>query len=239
MLEDLHRRVVLREPAALAQDRDAVADLDRLVDVVRDEDDRLANLLLEAEELVLQTCSHNGVDRSERLVHQHQRRVGRERAREADALALTTGKLRGETLRIGRIEPDELEQLGGARPDPRAGPAEQLRHRADVRLHRHVWEEADLLDDVADRAAQLGDVVVADLPAVDPDVTARERDQAIDELERRRLAASRRPDQHADLPCRHGQRQVVDRRALPARVDLRGFVEDELGRLGRHRGIFY
>src|SRR3954469_5463521 len=90
--------------------------------------------------------------------------VGAERAREADALALTTGKLRGEPLRVGRIEPDELEQLRGARLDPRAWPAEQLRHRADVRLHRHVREEAHLLDDVADRAAQLCHVVVADLP---------------------------------------------------------------------------
>ena len=47
-------RVVLGEHAALAQDRDPVADLDRLVDVVRDEDDRLAHLALEAQELVLQ-----------------------------------------------------------------------------------------------------------------------------------------------------------------------------------------
>ena len=102
-----------------------------------------------------------------------------------------------------------------------------------------MWEEADLLDDVADRAAQLGDVVVADLPAVDPDVTARERDQPVDELERRRLAAARRPDEDADLPRGHGEREMVDRSSVPAWVDLRGLVEDELGRLGRHGGIFY
>jgi hypothetical protein len=102
-----------------------------------------------------------------------------------------------------------------------------------------VWEEADLLDDVADRAAQLGDVVVADLPAVDPDVTARERDQPVDELERRRLAPTRRAHQHADLSCRHCEREVVDGRAVPARVDLRRLVEHELGRLGRHGGILY
>ena len=47
MFQDPLRRVVLREPAALAQDRDAVADLDRLVDVVGDEDDGLPQLLLE------------------------------------------------------------------------------------------------------------------------------------------------------------------------------------------------
>src|SRR5947209_11812625 len=39
--------VVLGEYAALAQHRDLVSHLDRLVDVVRDEDDRLADLALE------------------------------------------------------------------------------------------------------------------------------------------------------------------------------------------------
>ena len=109
------RRVVLGEPAALAENRDPVADLDRLVDVVRDEDDGLAQLLLQPQELVLQARAHDRVDRAERLVHQHQRRVRGERAREADALALAAGELRGEALRVGRIEPDELEQLGRAR----------------------------------------------------------------------------------------------------------------------------
>ena len=82
-VEDRRRRVVLREPTALAQDRDPVADLDRLVDVVRDEDDRLAHLVLQAEELVLQSRAHDRVDRAERLVHQHQRRVRGERTCEA------------------------------------------------------------------------------------------------------------------------------------------------------------
>src|SRR4051794_41907607 len=87
MLEDLLRRVVLGELSALAQDRDAVADLDRLVDVVRDEDDRLANLLLKAKELVLQPRSHDRVDRAERLVHQHPPRGWRGAAGEGPAPA--------------------------------------------------------------------------------------------------------------------------------------------------------
>jgi hypothetical protein len=44
---------ILNEPAG-AQDRDARAHLERLVDVVRDEDDRLAELVQDAQELVLQ-----------------------------------------------------------------------------------------------------------------------------------------------------------------------------------------
>ena len=65
---------VLLQVAALAEDGDAVAHLDRLVDVVGDEHDRLADLLLEAEELVLEAAAHDRVDRPERLVHEHDRR---------------------------------------------------------------------------------------------------------------------------------------------------------------------
>jgi hypothetical protein len=58
---------------------------------VGDEQDRLADLRLQAQELVLQAFAVDRVDRAERLVHQHQRGIGRERARNADALALASG----------------------------------------------------------------------------------------------------------------------------------------------------
>ena len=41
--------------------------------------------------------AHDRVDRAERLVHQHQRRVRGERARKADALALAAGELRRDS----------------------------------------------------------------------------------------------------------------------------------------------
>ena len=50
---------------------------------------------LQAQELVLQALAVDRVDRAERLVHEHQRRVGGERAGDADALALAAGELRG------------------------------------------------------------------------------------------------------------------------------------------------
>jgi hypothetical protein len=55
--EQLGRRGVLRQVAALLEHRDLVAHLDRLVDVVGDEDDRLADLGLQAQELVLQALA--------------------------------------------------------------------------------------------------------------------------------------------------------------------------------------
>ena len=70
-----------------------VAHPDRLVDVVGDEDDGLAQPPQDAEELVLQPRAHDRVDRAERLVHQQHRRVGGQRAGDADALPLAAGEL--------------------------------------------------------------------------------------------------------------------------------------------------
>ena len=48
--------------------------------------------LVQAQELVLEPVASDRVDRAERLVHQHQRRVGGQRAGEADALALAAAR---------------------------------------------------------------------------------------------------------------------------------------------------
>ena len=85
-------RVVLLEPA-VAHERDLVGETDRLVDVVRDEDDGLSQLALDLDELGLQPVAIERVDRAERLVHEQHRRVGGKRAGDADALRLAAGEL--------------------------------------------------------------------------------------------------------------------------------------------------
>ena len=124
--EQLRRGRVLGQDAALLEHRDAVAQLDRLVDVVGDEDDRLAQAPLQAQQLVLQALAVDRVDGAERLVHEHQRRVGGQGAGHADALALAAGELRGVAVaRLGGIEPDELDELVDAGADALARPAQQ------------------------------------------------------------------------------------------------------------------
>ena len=61
-----------------------------------------------------------------------------------------------------------------------------------------------------------------------------ELDQPVDELERGRLPAAGRADEHADLARGDGERQALDGRALSSRVAFRRLVEDELGGLARH-----
>ena len=99
----------------VGEDRDPVAHLHRLVDVVGDEHDGLAELLLQPQELVLQPHPDHRVDRAERLVHQQHRRVRRERARHADPLPLAAG---------------ELVRVAARRTSPRRGrPAPSARGR--------------------------------------------------------------------------------------------------------------
>ena len=64
---------------------------------------------------VCRRSARDRVERAERLVHQEHRRVGRERAREADALALPARELRRVARRVAGSRPDELEQLRAAR----------------------------------------------------------------------------------------------------------------------------
>ena len=100
MAEDLGGRVVLLEHAADVEDRDAVAELHRFLDVVGDEHDGLLQLALEAPELVLEPGAGDRVDRTERLVHEQDRRIGRERAGDADALALPARELVGIAVAV-------------------------------------------------------------------------------------------------------------------------------------------
>ena len=96
------------------------------------------------------------VDRAEGLVHQHQRRVGGERPGHADALALAAGELRRVAVadrRRGRGRPARAARARARDPLPSPSRAAAARWRCCPR--RHVREQADLLDHVADLAPQL------------------------------------------------------------------------------------
>ena len=132
--ENAVRRVVLHQPPILHHG-EPVAHADRLVDVVGDEDDGLAQPPQDRQELALQPLAHDRIDGAERLVHQHHRRIGRQRARDADPLPLAARKL-------AREAPQELAAARGRRASAsprraprsaasasRAGPARSRRSR--------------------------------------------------------------------------------------------------------------
>ena len=97
-----------------------------------------------------------GSMRAERLVHQHHRRIGGERARDADALLLSAGQLARIAVAIAARGP--CRRARAARRRARAMRASsQPSSRGTVAMFsrdRPVREEPDLLDHVADAAAQ-------------------------------------------------------------------------------------
>src|SRR5690606_1146962 len=90
--DDLLRHTELYHLARL-HDGDAAADLQRLVEVVADEDDGLFQLLLQFYQLILKVLTDQRVEGGERLVHQQDVGLGGEGAGEADALLHATRKL--------------------------------------------------------------------------------------------------------------------------------------------------
>src|SRR5213078_435448 len=117
----------------------------------------------------------------------------------------------------------ELDQGEGARGAALPlGGRDAAHHQAELHvvLNRHVREQRVALEHHAE-AAPLGRQRVEPL-VVEPDRARRQRDQAGDAVERRRLAAAGRPEQRDELAALDGERHAVERRgpagtAEPAR----------------------
>ena len=144
------------EDASSVHDRDLVPEAQGLRHVVGHEHHRLAEARLQVAELVLERAARQGIERAERLVHQEHGRIGGEGAGEPHALTLPARELPGRLALVARrLEADEREQLARARASLLLAPAEETGHEGDVLAHAQVGEEADLLDDPPDAAAEL------------------------------------------------------------------------------------
>ena len=89
------------------------------------EENRLAQRLLHPQEFILDHFTIDGVERSERLIHQQHRRIDGQRTRDTDALRLPAGKLvRIPVEKMRRLEREQRKQLFGASPPFRRIPSE-------------------------------------------------------------------------------------------------------------------
>ena len=100
------RRGDLLHDAVLHHD-DAVGQRQRLVLVVRHVDRRAAELAVDAADLGARLDAQLGVEVRQRLVHQDQRRLDDDRARDRDALLLAAGELAGQLVLLA----DQLHEL--------------------------------------------------------------------------------------------------------------------------------
>src|SRR5467141_2927418 len=199
------------------EDDDAVAEEDRLLDVVGDEDDGLARALPELDELFLHGLARLRIEGAEGLVHQQHLGIDRQHARERHALLHSARQLGGIVV----AEVAEIHHLQVAvdrRVDPRARPALGLEAPGDVAGHGAPGEKRELLEHHA--AVRAG---AADLLAVHPDAAAAlGLDEAAEDVQEGALAAAARADDGDELALAHAEAlDVEDRQRLAVlRIDL-------------------
>jgi hypothetical protein len=170
---------------------------------VRDHQRRELHLVVQPSIFDAERIARQRIERAERLVHQHDLRPRGERARDADALALSSGERGRVARREIRAEADEREQLGHALCDRLARPADQRRRDADVLGDGQMRKQPDALEHVADPPPQLVWKLRACRLAVDQHLAVVGLEQPVDHLERRGLARARFADDRDELAGRH------------------------------------
>ena len=158
-----------------------------------DQQHGLAGLALDPHQLDIHALARHGVERAERLVHQHDLGIVHQRPADRGALLHAAGQLPGQLL-LKAFEPDQLQQ--------------RLRARQIflARQPLHVDRQHDVGEDVAPRQQQRvlehdADIAVrlVDLLALDQDFAGRRRQQPGDHFQQRGLAAAGRADHDKEL----------------------------------------
>ena len=122
--DDLLRPADL-DDLAVAHDHDVVAELERLGQVVGDEDHRLADFVVEPQDLVLHVAPDQRVERAERLVEEHHLGVDGQGPGQADALLHAARQLVRIAVGVA-LEADEVDHLARLRVARRLGLAADL-----------------------------------------------------------------------------------------------------------------
>src|SRR5437588_541289 len=202
--EDVGARARLHDAPAF-EDGDLVAELQGLVEIVTDEEDGLPDPLLQRQQLVLELAADERVERRERLVHEQDVRIGRDRPREPDALLHAAGEL--AAIALGPLrEPDERELLVDDAPALLGRVAPQLEPEADVVAHRSPRQQAELLEHHGD--AQAANAAQRRRIAVHPNVAGLLDDLAA--CAARIEQGERLPERRRAGAARSGAEQDVD-----------------------------
>ena len=211
---ELARGPDLHEPAA-SHDADAVGEDQSLGHVVGDEDRGEDQAPTQVVERALQPVPGQGVEGPEGLVEEHHAGRGGQGPGHADPLLLAAGESGGEAPGEGGVELDEGEQLRDASDPAVARPSQEAQRHRDVLGHGHVGEQADALEDVADRPPERVELDRGGVAPLDDHPPGVRLHEAVDHLERRRLPRAGVADEGQHLPRVHLERDVGDGERLP------------------------
>jgi hypothetical protein len=171
----------------VAQYGDAVGEVEGFLLVVRNQDRRDVELVVECGEPAAELMAHLGVEGAERLVEEEHRRARGEGAGQRNPLGLAARDLRN-AARGEAVELHQGEELVDPVGDLGAGAVADAERERDVLKHIQVLKERVLLEDDAKAAlacGEVGDVVGAQVDAAGIGVV-----EARDEAEQGRLAGA-------------------------------------------------
>ncbi|ABA47860.1 200 kDa antigen p200, putative [Burkholderia pseudomallei 1710b] len=213
----LERHLDLRDHAARIrrQHENPVAHEHRFLDVVRDDQHRLDRhpaLRPQIEQIGAQRLGRQHVERGERLVHQEQRRIDDERAREAHALAHAARQLARVRV-LEAVEADQVDRGERALAPLARADAERLEPRLDVLQHGEPRKQREGLEHHRDAFGRAGQRL-----AEVRDLAARRLDQPGDDPQERRLAGARAAEQPDDLAFAQRQVRAVEHEQLALRL---------------------
>ena len=212
------------------QHHDPVGEVHRLVDVVGDEQHRDPVRRPHVQQQVLELGAGLGVDRRERLVHQQDLGLVRQRPRDRGSLLHAAGELPRELANVV-AEPDRRQRLGGHAHA--LGLLDALR----LERHGHVVEQVEprqqrpavVLEHQRHRPRRLRHPL-----AEQAHLALRRRHQPGETAQHRGFAGAGRPDDAHELARLNRQRHVVDggERIRPARAVRHAEPVDDQQRLG-------
>jgi hypothetical protein len=197
---------------------------------VGDQQHGLLELLLDLQHLIAEQQAGLLVERRERFVHQHDLRRGGERARHRHALAHAAGQFR-RIAPLEAVEPDQRHEMARALVALRLRQAGDLEREGDVVDHRAPGERRLLLEDHPDRRVRTLHGL-----AGDANRALVVLEQAADDVEQGRLAATGGADHADEFARRHAERNMIDRgQHAVERLELLDDILDDQDRLRRAR----
>ena len=197
------------------------------------------SLLMQRAVVVAERIAGEGIERAERLVHQHDPRSCRQRPGDADALALAARQfMRKAVAMLGAVEPHQIEQLIHPRGNLRRRRAQQFWRDPDIVGDAHMREQSAALEHIADAAAQSNRIDRAHVLALDRDAAAVGVDQPVRQPQQRGLAGAGAADDGEEFALGdierdvvHGQNTFRAAAAVEALADMR---KGDQGRGGGH-----
>ncbi len=141
----------LHDGAVLHQ-HDPAAERDRLVEIVAHEDDGLAQPCLQRHQLLLHVAADQRIEGAERLVHQQDFGIRRQRACQARALLHAAREL-ARPFALPAVETDQLDRLHRGVPPLGGRHPLHLQPELDVRQDRAMRKQCEVLKHHAEGAA--------------------------------------------------------------------------------------